>query len=227
MTRQFIISIFAMLCLTSVCAADSSVEDTHNWGIGLQGNFPLWGGLSIKYKPTPRLQFQFIEHYVQNGDEFSAMIGVQTPITMARYPWTRVYLAPGVGFLIQRELQPHFYGSRDQIINPGEPPVFTPPSRLDRTVDETTLGSGFLIGLELFLDNIFTSSNDSRYGLNIEFGQGFGQVDRDATCVDEAGKIIDCDAIDDLRYLRDDPNYQTGKKFRASFVVGFGFHIYF
>ena len=84
-----------------------------------------------------------------------------------------------------------------------------------------------LFGVEFFLDNIFSSSENSRYGLNIEFGQGFGRVERDVMCENLAGETVNCADYPDLQYFRNDPNEKEGTSSRASFVVGFGFHIYF
>ena len=197
-------------------------EDKDNWGIGLQGNLPLWGGLSAKYMGLGRVHLQLVEHYVQNGDEFSIMAGLQTPIILARYSWTRLYLAPGLGVRKNREIQTHFINRALRDL--AQEPDFI---SIERTVDETTLGGALLVGLEFFLDNIFSGGDNSRYGLNIEFGQGIGQVDRSAECEDENGNPIDCTDFPELDYLENDPDQKEGKSFRASFVVGVGFHIYF
>ena len=201
MTRKFIVFCFFALSWFVPLSAigDAPNSSPQQWEIGLQGNFPLWGGLSAKYTGFGRLHLQVIEHYVQNGDEYSAMVGLQTPIVVARHASTKVYLVPGVGVRKDKQIQRHFIFDREA--EPGQPSDFT----INRTVLETIVGSGFLIGLEFFLDNIFSSSNNSRYGFNIEFGQGFGQVDRDVSCEDSDGKTLNCADYDGLEYLREDP----------------------
>ena len=88
MTVNFIVFCFIVAwCIVPLSAiGDVSNSSQQQWGIGLQGNFPLWGGLSAKYTGFGRLHLQVIEHYVQNGDEYSAMLGLQTPIVVARSP---------------------------------------------------------------------------------------------------------------------------------------------
>jgi hypothetical protein len=225
MKRNFIkliLCVFGLLWMPHAFAESQTADDEDHWGIGLQGNLPLWGGLSAKYMGTGRVHIQAVEHYVQNGDEYSLMAGVQTPIILARYPWTRLYIAPGVGIRRQKEIDPYFVNR-----NFREPAQPYDPLRVERTVNETTLGGALLVGLEFFLDNIFTDGDNSRYGFNIEFGQGIGQVDRDAKLEDEDGNAINASDYPDLQFLEDDPEEKEGKSFRASFVVGVGFHIYF
>ena len=163
--------------LWTVPAFAVAAEEEPHWGIGLQGNFPLWGGLSIKYTGLGRVSLQAVEHYVQNGDEYSAMVGMQTPVVLARYPWTKVYIAPGVGFRKTKEIQTFHVSQFGKVPDPNQ-------DRIERSVRETTVGGALLFGLEFFLDNIFTGGENSRYGLNIEFGQ----VDRNAACEDQDGK---------------------------------------
>jgi len=68
------------------------------------------------------------------------MLGLQTPIVVARYPSTNVYLATGVGLHKEEEVQHHFMFNRGTDF------------RMNRTVLETTIGTAVLVGLELFLD---------------------------------------------------------------------------
>ncbi len=203
-------------------AAPRSEEPATRWGIGLQGNFPLWGGLSAKYTGLGKVHIQLIEHYVQDGDEYSAMIGLQVPFTVADYTWTRVYIAPGVGLRRTKEDQMHHVTAEVQ----PKPDHFNPGMQI-RTITENTIGGAFLFGVELFLDQLF-GSGTSRYGVNIEFGQGIGRINRAATCKDLDGEPLGCEALyDESPWLQDDPNEKEGTSTRASFVIGFGFHIYF
>jgi len=225
MTRIRIGGIITTFWLFSIIYSLTDVHanpDTGNWAIGLQGNMPLWGGLSVKYMGLGRVHLQFIEHYVQNGEEFSVMGGVQTPIVLARYPlWTRLYLAPGFGIRKNREIQ-NYYVNRFPNL-----PINESFDTIERIVDETTLGGALLVGLEIFLDTAYGNKDSSRYSLNIEFGQGIGQIDRKAKCEDEAGNPVDCTGFSEVDYLKNDPDEKEGKSFRASFVLGAGFHFYF
>jgi hypothetical protein len=51
--------------------------------------------------------------------------------------------------------------------------------------------------------------------------------DRPPTNLCAHGKPVNCDAHPELQFLRDNPDEKEGTHFRASFVVGVGFHIYF
>ena len=212
-----IVLVFSALWIPPVLAAQEG--ENADWAVGLQGNLPLWGGLSVKYTGLDRIQFQVIEHYVQDGDEYSGMVGLQTPITIADYSWSKVYFTPGVGFRKTKERQFHYLSSGQE---PNEPGM-----EVRRMVTETITGGALLFGVELFLDKLF-GSDGSRYGLNIEFGQGVGQLSREATCEDLSGNAVDCeDLYQGSPWLQDDPDEREGDSTRASFVVGFGFHIYF
>ena len=60
---------FIVFCLIAVwCSVPlSAISDAPNssqqqWGIGLQGNYPLWDVLSAKYTGFGRLHLQVVEH---------------------------------------------------------------------------------------------------------------------------------------------------------------------
>ena len=154
MTRMVASLVLLVSAFSAPVLAEES-ESGSNWGVGLQGNMPLWGGLSVKYRGLGRVHLQLIEHYVQHGEgNFSLMIGVQTPIIVARGKGMNIFIAPAVGFQRRRSV-------RDEGIT---------------GYDEDRQGGALFIGTELYLDELFGLETRSRYGLTFQFGQAIGRV---------------------------------------------------
>ena len=98
MTRVLCLCLGLFWALSAVALAADD-PDAHTWGVGLQGNTPLWGGLSVKYMGLGKVHIQAVEHYKQNGGGVqSLMFGLQTPIIVVEHPGMDILIAPAVGF---------------------------------------------------------------------------------------------------------------------------------
>jgi len=84
-------------------------------------------------------------------------------------------------------------------------------------VKERHTGGWALFGTEFIIK--------SRFGLNVEFGQGYFRLRRSSKCEDEAGSEVDCKSVKELLWTFKDE--EDGTENRANFVIGGGFHIYF
>ena len=207
MIRKFLtyMSLAAILCL-----ACESVKAEYNWEVGAQNNYPLWGGLSVKYLGLRKIQFQFVERYWQRGQRYDAMLGIGIPFVILNLPWNNFYVAPGGGLRLNQHII-EVYRPQD----PNQP--ISEYDMIRRIVKERHTGGWVLFGTEFIIK--------SRFGLNVEFGQGYFRVKRSSRCEDEAGSKIDCKSVNELSWSLSDE--KDGVENRANFVIGCGFHIYF
>ena len=227
------------LCLLWMCCAAALGADdagTHTWGVGLQGNAPLWGGLSVKYMGLGKVHIQAVEHYTQHGDgDQSLMFGAQTPIIVAEHPGMNIFVAPAFGYRREKSGWETTVFDDERIDPGGGGSGAVAHIRYEES--EVTLGGAFSVGTELFLDRLLGLETRSRYGVSIQFGQAVGRIKHertyDTTTEDASGNPAN---LADYPRLDKQVKDFTGQPFdraqrddgsRASLTVGFAFHIYF
>ena len=175
----------------------------YKWGVGIQGNYPLWGGLSVKYLGFHPMDLLVIGRVYldKNGDDTSLVGAISYSFLETKY--SRTYIIFGGGGRFKREERDWDYYpmSEEKPLKPIK------PITLKRSERSSTIGVGIMFGNELILF--------SRYGFNFEFGQGIGRIHEKVEYPDP--KALE---IEDLK--RRDEAW-----FRSSFVFGFGFHVYF
>ena len=183
----------------------------YRWGVGIQGNYPLWGGISVKYMGFHPVHLLLIGRMYTNDNETEGTLAGAVSYILfeaglfgsSQKLKTRTYLMCSGGLRYER---------RSWYISANEPPLEPNRFPISVKVDEisSTYGPGILVGTEL----IFFS----RYGLNFEFGQGVWRVE-EKTRYPEVTPV-------ELEKLHLKPS-DDKSELRVSLVFGFGFHVYF
>ncbi len=198
------IIVISFLLTTAIVLPAVAGTTEYKWGVGIQGNYPLWGGLSIKYLGFHPIDLLVIGRiYLNKSGSDSSLIGAVS-YSLLETKYLRTYIMIGGGGRSERQdwQDWHYYPKR--VIPTDE---YTEPIVLKRSERSSTLGAGIMLGNEFILF--------SRYGFNFEFGQGIGRVHEKVEYPDpKASGLTDLDRRDEAW-------------FQSSFVFGFGFHIYF
>ncbi len=148
-------SISYLICILSIVIFSFPVQAkktdlTKNFGIGLQGATPTFGGISFRYNGLAPVYLQAVGRFILNGQDSDHMLGAGVSYAIFEHQ-SRWNLAR-LHFTLEGGWQQKEEGFR-------EAPVKT-----------TTLGTGLAFGGELVF-----SLGGIPLGLNVEIGQGFGR----------------------------------------------------
>ena len=123
---------------------------TKNFGIGLQGATPTFGGISFRYNGLAPVYLQDVGRFILNGQDSDHMLGAGISYAIfehqSRWNISRLYFSLEGGWQQKEE------GFRQE------------------TVKTTTLATGLSFGGEIVF-----SLGGIPLGLNVEIGQGFGR----------------------------------------------------
>jgi hypothetical protein len=199
-----------MLLLPAIFSLPAMAREAeYKWGIGIQGNYPLWGGLSLKYMgfhPVDLLAIGRIFAY-REGIDGSLIGAISYSLLESKYTRTYIMIGGGGRYKSEEWDEQHYPSEKHYPFEKPLPDEYVEPVILRRTERSATLGMGIMFGNEIILF--------SRYGFNFEFGQGIGKVHEKVEYPDpEALKLPELERRDE-------------SWFQASFVFGFGFHVYF
>ncbi len=121
---------------------------TKNFGIGLQGATPTFGGISFRYNGLAPVYLQTVGRFILNGQDSDHMLGAGVSYAIfehqSRWNLARLHFTLEGGWQQKEEGQ--------------------------ETVKTTTLATGLAFGGELVF-----SLGGIPLGLNVEIGQGFGR----------------------------------------------------
>ena len=159
-------SICCLICVLLVLTLSTSVhaQETDlikNFGIGLQGATPVFGGISFRYSGLVPVHLQTVGRFILNDQNSDHMLGAgvsyaiferQNMLNIAR-----LFFALEGGWRYNKE----------------------------ETLDTTTLGAGIAFGGELVF-----SLGGIPLGLNVQIGQGFGREKSGSHYKDLAGVYI-------------------------------------
>ena len=169
-------TIFRIICIVGITLSFSvqaqAADLTKNFGIGLQGASPVFGGLSFRYTGLAPVYLQTVGRFILNDQNSDHMLaaGVSYAIFEHQSRWNiaRLY------FTLEGAWQYEKW-TEDSTIQYERP-------RNDLT---TRLGAGIAFGGELVF-----SLGGIPLGLNVEVGQGFGREETDFESKGLAGVYI-------------------------------------
>ena len=176
-TIFWLICIFVGMTLSfSVQAQESNL--TKDFGIGLQGATPEFGGVSFRYTGLAPVYLQTVGRFIltdENSDHMLAA-GISYAIFEHQSRWnlSRLY------FTLEGAWR---YESGMDAITP-ESEISTPGEKT-RDYTTTTLGGGIAFGGELVF-----SLGGIPLGLNVEVGQGFGREETNSESKGLAGVYV-------------------------------------
>lgn len=162
MTRSLFVLICTFLVTTLSFSAQAQTTNLNkNFGIGLQGATPEFGGVSFRYTGLAPVYLQTVGRFILNDKDSDHMIGVGASYAIFEHQgkWniSRLY------FSLEGASQ---YKKKQDILT-------------------TTLGVGIAFGGELVF-----SLGGIPLGLNVEVGQGFGREDSDSKSKGLAGVYV-------------------------------------
>ncbi len=151
MTRSISCLICILLSVIFSFPAQAKKTDlTKNFGIGLQGATPTFGGISFRYNGLSPVYLQAVGRFILNGQDSDHMLGAGVSYAIfehqSRWNLARLHFTLEGGWQQKEE-------------DLREEPVKT-----------TTLATGLAFGGELVF-----SLGGIPLGLNVEIGQGFGR----------------------------------------------------
>ncbi len=145
---------------------------TKNFGIGLQGATPEFGGVSFRYTGFSPVYLQAVGRFILSDENSDHMLGAGISYAIfehqSRWNLSRLYFTLEGAWRYERGMD---------FINPN------PEKTRDSTT--TTLGGGIAFGGELVF-----SLGGIPLGLNVEVGQGFGRERTDAESKGLAGVYV-------------------------------------
>lgn len=154
-------SLFCIICILfglslSLPTEAEETDLTKNFGIGLQGATPAFGGISFRYTGLDPVYLQAVGRFILNDEDSDHMFGggISYAIFQHQSRWTvsRLYFTLEGGW--------RYYKS-------GE-------DKYQTFTESTTFAGGLAFGGELVF-----SLGGIPLGLNVEVGQGFGTEDTD------------------------------------------------
>ena len=159
-------TMFCLICIFvgitfsfSVQAQESNL--TKNFGIGLQGTTPEFGGISFRYTGLAPVYLQTVGRFILSDQNSDHMLGAGVSYAIfehqSRWNLSRLYFTLEGGWQYKKE----------------------------RELLTTTLGAGIAFGGELVF-----SLGGIPLGLNVEVGQGFGREKTDSRSKGLAGVYI-------------------------------------
>ena len=149
---------FYLLCICLGIALSFSAQAqgsnlTKNFGIGLQGATPDFGGISLRYTGYAPVYLQAVGRCIVDGENNDHMLGGGISYAIfehqSRWNVSRLYFTLEGGWLYQKQEESAW--------------------QLELT-ESMTLGAGLAFGGELMF-----SLGGIPLGLNVEVGQGFGR----------------------------------------------------
>ena len=151
--------LFGLTWSTSVQAQETDL--TKNFGIGLQGATPAFGGISLRYNGLAPIYLQTVGRFILNDQNSDHMLGAGVSYAIFehqnRLNIARLYFALEGGWRYNKE----------------------------EAFDTKTLAAGIAFGGELVF-----SLGGIPLGLNVQIGQGFGREKADSHSNDLAGVYI-------------------------------------
>lgn len=170
-TMFWLICIFVGLtCSFSVQAQETNL--TKDFGIGLQGATPEFGGVSFRYTGFAPVYLQTVGRFILSDENSDHMLGAGISYAIfehqSRWNLSRLYFTLEGAWRYERGM--------DAII---------PQSKKMREYTTTTLGGGIAFGGELVF-----SLGGIPLGLNVEVGQGFGRENSDSESKGIAGVYV-------------------------------------
>ena len=161
--KYMILCLVFILASLSFCLSSyaSGVDINKNWGIGLQGNYPLLGGISVRYYGLSPVYFQAVGRFISNGEEKDNMLGAGVSYAILEHVKsviTRLYFSLEAGGRYKKSLDWSNWipaeNRNEYILN-----------------IKKTYGAGVAFGIEIVVPFFGT-----QLGFNVEIGQGFGRV---------------------------------------------------
>lgn len=143
-----------------------------NFGIGLQGATPAFGGISLRYTGLAPVYFQTVGRFIINDENSDHMLGGGISYAIfehqSRWNLSRLYFT----------LEGAWRYNKEQDFLEGD--ILRNQNRLT-----TTFGGGIAFGGEIVF-----SLGGIPLGLNVEVGQGFGRENSDSESKGLAGVYI-------------------------------------
>ena len=168
------IALFLSIIFNLPARAEESDVSDKNWGIGVQGNYPLLGGISVRYYGLSPVYLQAVGRFIMNGDERDNMFGGGLSYAVfeyAGYGMTRLYFSLEGGERYEKDRR-YFWNEKTQR---DEWRMYT----------KKTYGFGVVFGTEFAFPFLGT-----QIGFNAEIGQGYGRIDEDSKTKDIASFIV-------------------------------------
>ncbi len=174
---------FCLICIFvgitfsfSVQAQESNL--TKDFGIGLQGATPEFGGVSFRYTGFAPVYLQTVGRFILTDENSDHMLGAGISYAIfehqSRWNLSRLYFTLEGAWRYERGM--------DAI---ALDPKISTQSEKTREYTTTTLGGGIAFGGELVF-----SLGGIPLGLNVEVGQGFGREETDSESKGLAGVYV-------------------------------------
>ncbi len=167
---------FGITLSFSVQAQETNL--TKNFGIGLQGATPEFGGVSFRYTGFSPVYLQTVGRFILSDENSDHMLGAGISYAIfehqSRWNLSRLYFTLEGAWRYERGLD---------YISPK--PEITTQQEKTREYTTTTLGGGIAFGGELVF-----SLGGIPLGLNVEVGQGFGREKIDSESKGIAGVYV-------------------------------------
>ena len=177
MKRVMVCVIIILSCIIFIPLSYSKDMDTdRNLGIGIQGNYPLWGGISVRYYGLSPLMIQVVGRAILNDKERDNMLGGGVSYIIFKHvgtTMTRLYFSLESGERYEKRKN---YGEWNYETQQPEKPE-------REFYVKKTYGLAVAFGCELIVP-IF----GIQFGLNAEIGQGLGRINED-TKKKDMGKL--------------------------------------
>ena len=176
-------TIFSLICILVGITLSLSVQAQElnlnkNFGIGLQGATPEFGGVSFRYTGLAPVYLQTVGRFILSDENSDHMLGAGISYAIfehqGRWNLSRLYFTLEGAWRYERGMD---------FITP-ESGITTQPEKT-REYTTTTLGCGIAFGGELVF-----SLGGIPLGLNMEVGQGFGREGTDFGTKGLAGVYI-------------------------------------
>ncbi|RKU20614.1 hypothetical protein C6503_05625 [Candidatus Poribacteria bacterium] len=176
-------TMFCLICIfvgiifsLSVQAQESNL--TKNFGIGLQGATPEFGGVSFRYTGFAPVYLQTVGRFILSDENSDHMLGAGISYAIfehqSRWNLSRLYFTLEGAWRYERGM--NYVTPESEISMQGEK---------TRDYTTTTLGGGIAFGGELVF-----SLGGIPLGLNVEVGQGFGREKTDSESKGLAGVYV-------------------------------------
>ena len=174
---------FCLICIFvgitfsfSVQAQESNL--TKDFGIGLQGATPEFGGVSFRYTGLAPVYLQTVGRFILSDQNSDHMLGAGVSYAIfehqSRWNLSRLYFTLEGAWRYERKM--------DSVIPKSE---ITTQHGKTRDYTTTILGGGIAFGGELVF-----SLGGIPLGLNVEVGQGFGREKTDSESKGLAGVYV-------------------------------------
>jgi hypothetical protein len=167
---------FALYCIGIFSHANAAgVDINKHIGIGLQGNYPLIGGISIRYYGLSPIYLQLAGHFHVDDYNRDNMLGAGMSYAVLEHVGgviTRLYFTLGGGQRYEKDAWKY---------DPYGP---AGPTRWDISIKKT-YGIGATFGAEFTFPFFGT-----QIGWNAEVGQGLGRVEEHSDTKDASSIIL-------------------------------------